>query len=218
MLGWFESKGRFDLGLRSLEAWRKGAVFYDALAWIREQQASGSAAGPWFVWVHSVFTQPPFDLPPRYVLRWDDEGRLAEADLRALRSYHLRDGHVFTEDEAAAVGALYDAAVSYTDDWLALFLDGVAELRDDRPMILVISGDASAPLPVAGCSLVPCDGAAADPRVPLLIAPPDGAWAGERDDDPASLAGVAPTLLHAMGWRRPGRMNGGLLLPAPKGD
>lgn len=201
-----------------VEEWRKGAVFYDALQWIREEAGNGPESGPWFAWIYSAFNLPPLDLPPRYVDRWDDEGRLKDTDIGVLGRYHRWDRHVFTEDEADAVGALYDAAVSYTDEWLDLLFGALSAIPTGRPMIVVISGDAPAPLPAAGCPLVPCDVALADDRVPLLIVAPRGAWARERDPDPATPAGIAPTVLHLMGLRRPRRMDGGLLLPVSKGD
>lgn len=170
---------------------------------------------PLFLFVHTYQVHMPYAPPEGFVERFDPgyEGPLtaAVAEVRAARARGeepndgkllLRDRARFAERDLVHLRALYDAELAYTDGELARLLERVE--REGGFVVAVTSDHGEEFLEHGELGHVQLHRETL--RVPLLLALPDGAWAGTVVAEPVGLVDLFATLCEAAG------------LPAAAGD
>lgn len=122
-----------------LQVWdvRADRVTQEAISWLRSDHPT-----PFFLWVHYIDPHYPFDPPQDY--RPSPDGVTLER-LDYLSSYNEEEiytgrARLRPEDKAAMV-ALYDGEIAYTDHYVGQLLDDIDALglRDDS--IVILSAD-----------------------------------------------------------------------------
>ncbi|MBN1270186.1 MAG: sulfatase-like hydrolase/transferase [Kiritimatiellae bacterium] len=201
----------------------KHNVFGNAYRWTRALWQE-----PQFTWIHSQFLHME-DLPaPYHRMFWQSDatqtepqspGRrffplLTETDRRAVRVAYNQGQTDLTPSEMEAVVAYYDGGIRFSDDYIGLVLEGLADLGLDPFTACVITSDHGVSL--GERHAVSHRGPPYDHllKVPLiLVLPGSGQVPGGRVEGLVELADVAPTILDYLGQRIPRRMQGTSLLP-----
>ncbi len=147
----------------------------------------------------------PWDPPEKYVdLYYDGEYKGKEPIIAAYKS-----SDYLTDDQLDRMNALYAGEVTMVDRWLGRFLDKLDELKLRENTLLVLLSDHGHLLGEHGTTGKPHY--AIWPEVTdiaFYLRDPEGRKAGETSDYYASTHDVAPTILGALGLRRPREMEG----------
>lgn len=110
----------------------------------------GSQPAPFFLYTHCPNPHLPYTPPRKWLDRFTDDTALSaeEALALSLETYasrdsmiqHIADGPSLSRDEWAALEAMYDAEISYADEFVGRIFDYVRQL-DVGKTIFVVTGD-----------------------------------------------------------------------------
>jgi arylsulfatase len=188
---------------------------------------------PQFLWLHSQYLHlnnvpDPYPRmfyhpPPGVSTNAIGTARLAPlmggAELKALMSEYTERRIELTQDEIAAFGAVYDGAIRFTDDHLAVFLDALESFGLDPYAALIVTSDHGMSLGERhrfshlGLMLEHLL------HVPMIMVLPGcGQVPGARVTDLVESTDIAPTILSYLGLRVPRRMQGRDLMPYIRGE
>ncbi len=158
-----------------------------AMDWLDRNAANK----PFMLWLELFDPHEPWDPPPR--LR---EEYLDDYPVEELHFGYGVDTSLVREEDLPAIRALYEAEVTFVDEWVGRLLDHVDEmgLRDDTT--IVFTTDHGTHLGEEGClqktwSLLNSMVA----QIPLIVRHPDERHAGKRIDALASGMDLAPMLM-----------------------
>lgn len=190
-------------------------VFERVLAWLENLKSDE----PFFLYIQTVDPHVPYQTPSRFLSKYlatPYEGPLAPA----VSGYELNafnDGTLEMDDaDRAYVLAMYNAEVSYHDEYMGLFVDKLKTLKLLDDLVLVVTSDHGEELFDHGKldhghslheELI---------RAPLLIRHPSSVPPG-RFTPAVSIIDIAPTVLEILGVRPPAHMQGRSLLAALQG-
>jgi len=168
---------------------------------------------PFFAWLHLLAPHGPYDPPPEYDLfsAADYQGPVGR-DSTTLATL-IRGQRPLTDADSAQLNGLYDGEVLFADAQVALLLKTLEEqgLRDDT--IVVFTADHGEDLhDHNGYLYHSCSIYDSVLRIPMMLALPDGAAAGERVSSIVEMADLAPTLLELVGVERPPTLEGRSML------
>ena len=138
-----------------------------ALTWL----GSHETPQPLFLWIHLFDPHRPFDAPPSYN-KWSRQNSASQNEI----------------DQ-------YDAEIRYADHETARLVKAVTRIRDDRPKLLVITGDHGEGLGDHGWPAHNRFTYEEEVRVPLVLS--GHGSRKKRISHPAHLVDVAPTVLAA---------------------
>lgn len=169
-------------------------------------------AGRVFLWVHYFDPHHPYD-PPRTYKQKFAGGPVVKGDLPHPRNVNprtTREIGVSAPEPAAAelMRKLYDAELRYTDDAmkeLFAMLDD-AGLLDDA--VVAVVADHGESLGEHGYYFGHWDVFWENARVPMVIAHPDGRYAGTKVSDLVRTVDLMPTMLEWLGVSRPKGLDG----------
>lgn len=133
--GWDSFKNYIKEGVSG----RADDVFNDALAWIRANRGS-----PFFVYLHTVDPHVPYDPPGRFLERYDAAsyaGPVQPRDTAALLERVKAGQLVLTDRDRVRLQALYKAEVTYHDEALQRFWDGLAAAGLQQDTLLIVTAD-----------------------------------------------------------------------------
>jgi uncharacterized sulfatase len=170
-----------------------------AKRWLRDLEAEE----PFFFYLHYNEPHRPYYPPLPYVDSYTDDiemsaAEAAEFSIEVHRSLdeHIAEGPDFTDDEWAALRAMYDAEIRYTDEMVGRLFDHVQSL-DLGPTIFVVTADHGELFGEHGLlsHKVVVDDALA--HVPLVTHGFDGI--GDRTDELVQHVDLTTTLLELAG-------------------
>lgn len=123
-----------------------------------------------------------------------------------------RDSQPAEEADLDLIGCLYDASLSYSDQWLKILLERVDRFAVSPGTLTVILSDHGESLGEEGRAKHAFlhD---TDLHVPLIVALPTGEWAGARVTQQVSLIDVRPTILDILGLEDGHLSDGKSLVP-----
>lgn len=202
------------------------AIFPKLLDWLGSYQG-----GKFFLFlhtydVHSDVKRLPYDAPGGFNHLFTGGGSasfdgcrrglcasdyLAWADAQ-LKQKKLRPEEVFSDEEIAYVGGLYDGGIAYTDRMLGLLFDRLRQLGLYDETLLIVTSDHGEEFFEHG-GLLHHTNYEEIARVPLIVRLPRGAHGGRRLPQLVSTLEVMPTVLDAVGIARPPGIEGRSLVP-----
>ena len=147
------------------------------------------------LWIDTFDPHEPWDAPKRFQEMYYDNYPCE----RFLFGYGARNKDIRAED-LPAIGGLYAAEVSFVDEWVGRFVDGVRELGLLDDTVIVFSTDHGTHLGEEGCvqkTAALLNSCVA--RLPLIIRHPDGSLAGKSVDALVGAADYMPTFLDMLG-------------------
>jgi arylsulfatase A-like enzyme len=174
-----------------------------AISWIRSNRNSSFFAFIHYGDIHSDWGHLPYDAPDPYRSMYLSSIDVAPEKLTTKMSGSLylaevnRGRFCPSEQELAALRALYDAGVRYTDDNLGRLLAAIEEMGLADATMLVVLSDHGERFGEHGKVLhgwVTCEVA----RVPLVMKFPLSVLAGRRVPGQVELIDVVPTVLEFM--------------------
>lgn len=194
-----------------------------ALAWIREQAASG-AAQKWLAVVHVRGGHPPWDVTRDEValLPPEEYGGAIEPRGGAIALRNLRSGRTPVEQRLSAddwrrLHALEDAAMRQQDSSLRRLIETIDKEGLYSSSMVVFMGDVATGDP-PGLPFAPVGPLREDVLLaPLIVKFPNGEMAGSQVDGMATTMDVTATILDALGLDGEG-VEGMDLLRIAQGD
>lgn len=198
---------------RAPEEWNAAQLFLKGAEFLRDNAARGGAQeGSFLLWLDCFDPHEPWDAPPDFVKRYDDDpdydGRI---DPRAFMSQARRseDG-VFPPGVRERLTAHYAAKVTWVDRWFGQILEALAETGLDRNTAVVLTAD-------HGTNLGERGGFGKTPivneqeaHVPLLVHLPNGPMG--RSEAIVQPQDISATVLGIAGIDRPASWAGRDLL------
>ncbi len=169
---------------------------------------------PFMLWLELFDPHEPWDAPPRFREMYFDDYPVEDFQF----GYGVNKADV-RESDLPALRALYEAEVTFVDEWIGHLLDRVADLGLEDDTAIVFTTDHGTHLGEQGCiqktwSLLN----SAVAQLPLIIRHPDDSFAGTRVDALASGMDVAPTLMRLSGTEDHPPMDGEDLWRLAEGD
>jgi arylsulfatase A-like enzyme len=127
------------------EDWNAAQVFLKGAQFLRENARRGRDGdrAPFLLWLDCFDPHEPWDVPPEFVLRYDDtpgyDGRI---DPRAFThgARHAEDGQ-FPPGVRERQRALYAAKVTWVDHWFGHVLDALEETGLDEDTAIILTAD-----------------------------------------------------------------------------
>ncbi len=191
---------------------------------------------PFLAWAHLKHPHLPYDKNPQDASRWGADER-SSAGIEAVREHHLilrgaadvpytHAGEVaFSEDDAPAIRALYDAEVAEVDRYLGEIVEQMRQVGILDDTILVITADHGEELLEhgwVGHASTSYDGKLYDEliRIPLILRLPDTSLTG-RSSAMVQQVDLMPTLFDLLGAddvQLKAPMQGRSLVPLMKGE
>lgn len=201
------------------EAYYDGRVAAEAVRVLREVRNQ-----PFFLAVGFWKPHAPFNAPKKY---WDLYDRAKLPPLNPARPTNspeiaFHDGRelrgippnqvTFTPDQVAEIRHGYFANISYLDAQLGKVLDELDRLKLSDRTVIVFAGDHGYHLG-EHTQWAKTSNFEYDARVPLFVATPKLANAGQRTSSIAELLDLFPTLVELCGLPRPDGLEGTSLVP-----
>lgn len=137
-----------------------------ALGWVEQSRDK-----PFFLWVHTFEPHSPYQ--PHGLPGFEDNGTPEAPALDHRTILAQEPGYAYTEDERARLRRLYAEEVAYADQQLGVFLDGLAALKLERPVAIVLAGDHGEMLGEHGIDFNHHGIWEETLRVPLIVVPAD---------------------------------------------
>jgi arylsulfatase A-like enzyme len=155
---------------------------------------------PFFAWLHYMDVHSPYTKSLPATAGSFGATALAELVPQQRSDFLALERNGVSEDDARALGALYDQEVSYLDDALGRLFDELAARRLLESTVLVITADHGEGFAEHGRlhhGFEPYDEVA---KVPLIVVGPERlAWKPGIRTSPVSLVDIAPTFLDLAG-------------------
>ncbi|MFM9960662.1 MAG: sulfatase [Planctomycetaceae bacterium] len=201
------------------EAYFDGRVADEAMRVMNEVREQ-----PFFLAVGFWKPHAPFNAPKKY---WDKYNRAKLPPLNPARptgapDVAFHDGRelrgippnqvTFTPEQVAEIRHGYFANISFLDAQLGKVLDELDRLKLTDRTVIVFCGDHGYHLG-EHTQWAKTSNFEYDARVPLFLAPPKSANAGQRTSSLAELVDLFPTLVELCGLPRPAGLDGTSLVP-----
>jgi arylsulfatase A-like enzyme len=215
-LGWVTPVFGFDQGFDTYvipsrrlipRASTAEVVTDNAISWVRAKRDR-----PFFLFlhygdIHSDWGRLPYDAPDPYRSRYLEASAMCQDDITTRMSGSLylaevnRGRFCPSAEELEALGALYDAGVTYTDEQVGRLHSALEDMGLAEDALIIILSDHGERFGEHGKVLhgwVTCEVA----RVPLIIKFPGSSLAGRRVPGRVQLVDVVPTVLEFLGLDR----------------
>jgi arylsulfatase A-like enzyme len=202
---------------------KKNNVYAYAMRWARKKWKD-----PFFQWVHSQFLHME-DIPEPYnTMFWENPTNAANSEVQGQRFFPLltEDGRrqtrvrynlgsiELTDEEMAAATAFYDGCLRFTDEYIKLCLESLADYGLDPFTAIIVTSDHGVSL--GERHAIRHMGPPYDHllKVPLIcVMPGSGQVPGGRVEGLVELVDLAPTIMSYAGMPIPRRMQGMDLMP-----
>lgn len=150
---------------------------------------------PFMLWLELFDPHEPWDAPKRFRDMYCDDYPVGDFQF----GYGVNVNDV-REEDLPAIRALYEAEVTFVDEWIGHLLEKVADLGLNDDTAIVFTTDHGTHLGEQGCvQKTPGLLNSAVTQIPLIIRNPDEGLAGTRIDALASGMDLAPTLMRLTG-------------------
>ncbi|MFA9416361.1 sulfatase-like hydrolase/transferase [Natrinema sp. HArc-T2] len=170
----------------------------EATEWLQQR-----SDGNYFLRIHYMDPHHPYEPPQEYVAEIEAETGFSRSELGNLSRRHIKSGgEDVTEEELAAIRAVYDASCEYLFDEVDAFVRDLVERGafdpdEDVFVFTADHGEALNPEKHGMMGHVPPAFWEEIVNVPLVVSHPD--WSPGHVDEQVSLIDLVPTVLDAAG-------------------